>query len=127
MSGYVMDNFLFDVTCRGEEPFNVAMQLAFGEATATAYVVDPEKGLIFLWSPPERKEPSVLPLPFRMDALSAAHFAGRWLAQTEFPRQPDHDGDNRKGWRVYNEAWGHVGSYHYAIIAVQPAWAMLGK
>jgi hypothetical protein len=120
---YVMDNFSFDVVCRGEQPFTLAMQLAFGESKAIAYLVDPGKGLVFLWA----VDRDGIPLPFKMDPLSAAHFAWRWLAETEFPRQPDHDGDNCKGWRIYNDAWGHVGSHRYAIIAVQPVWAILGK
>lgn len=66
-------------------------------------------------------------LPFHLDAKSAADFARRWLAEAEYGKQPDHDGDNKKGWRLYNEAWGHVDSDHGAIIAVAPSWAAYGK
>lgn len=37
------------------------------------------------------------------------------------------DGDYECGWRMFTEDWGHVASFHYSIVAVQPAWAMYGK
>lgn len=66
-------------------------------------------------------------LPFTLDAAGTADFAARWLAEADYGREPDHDGDNGRGWRVYNEGWGHVDSHHAAIIAVTPSWAMYGK
>lgn len=66
-------------------------------------------------------------LPFRLDAKGAADFARRWLAEADYGREPDHDGDNKRGWRAYNEGWGHVDEDHYSIIAVAPSWAMYGK
>lgn len=32
-----------------------------------------------------------------------------------------------KGFRLYTEVWGRVGSSDYSIFAVQPAWAFQGK
>lgn len=59
-----------------------------------------------------------------MDAAGCADFASRWLAEAEYGAEPDHDGCNTRGWRVYNEKCdGHYG----AIIAVAPAWACHGK
>lgn len=49
------------------------------------------------------------------------------IAHADYGRQPDHDGDNEKGWRLYNETWGMVGGDHSAFAAVEPAWAMYGK
>lgn len=66
-------------------------------------------------------------LPFTLDAAGAADFASRWLAEADYGSQPDHDGDNGKGWCIYNEAWGHVDSHYSAIIAIAPSWAMYGK
>src|SRR5690349_24893058 len=43
-----------------------------------------------------------------------------WLAEADYGPQPDHDGDNSKGWRIYNEAWGHVDNLWGAIVAIQP-------
>jgi len=65
--------------------------------------------------------------PFVMDAVGAADFARRWLSQVDYGREPDHDGDNAKGWKLYNEEWGRVDSDSSAVIAVAPVWAMYGK
>lgn len=66
-------------------------------------------------------------LPFTLDAEGAADFARRWLAEADYGSQPDHDGDNGRGWRVYNEGWGHVDGHRSAIVAITPVWAMYGK
>lgn len=66
-------------------------------------------------------------LPFKLDAEGAADFARRWLAEADYGKQPDHDGDNGRGWRLYVEGWGHVDGHRNAIIAISPAWAMYGK
>lgn len=66
-------------------------------------------------------------LPFTLDAVGIADFAARWLAEVDYGKQPDHDGDNGRGWRVYVEGWGHIDSHWGAIVAVAPRWAMYGK
>jgi hypothetical protein len=76
-------------------------------------------------SPPEGGDQ--VALPFTLDAAGAADFASRWLAEVDYGNEPDHDGDNGKGWTVYNEAWGHVDGHYSAIIAIAPTWAMYGK
>lgn len=68
-----------------------------------------------------------LKLPFKMDAQKASEFASGWLSDIEWGREPDHDGSNGKGWRLFNDDWGHVGGSWQAIVAIQPAWAMYGK
>lgn len=50
-----------------------------------------------------------------------------WLDDTSYGTQPDHDGDNDKGWRIYNEAWGHVAGLWQAFAAIEPVWLMYGK
>lgn len=82
--------------------------------------------LVFYWSATENK-PDLVALPFTLDAAGAVDFATRWLAEQDYGRQPDHDGDNGRGWRVYNEAWGHVDGDWGAFVAISPAWAMYGK
>jgi hypothetical protein len=66
-------------------------------------------------------------LPFVMDGQGAADFAWRWLEQAKYPKEPDHDGNNHKGWRLYNESYGHVDQDCYGVIAVAPSWAEYGK
>lgn len=69
-------------------------------------------------------------VPFIMpiDADEAAGLATVWLANgAKWDKEPDHDGDNGKGWRVFNGAWGHVYGMYQGICAVAPEWAMYGK
>lgn len=66
-------------------------------------------------------------LPFPLDLNTSISFAWHWLTTSaDYGNEPDHDGDNGKGWRVYNENWGRVGSF-YGFVAIKPAWAMYGK
>ncbi len=124
-----MDNFKIDIVAEGSESLATAVGVAFKHNApgrkAEAYAIDGDKGLVFLWS--LRDCSAAVPFPFKMDAKGAADFAERWLAEQDYGRQPGHDGDNGKGWRVYCEGWGHVGSMTYAICAVKPVWAMYGK
>lgn len=125
------DNFHIDITNSGD--LTKAMEIAFEGAAggkAEAYAIDPKKGLVFLWHKAEPRtvsETIVFNLPFKLDATGAADFAKRWLAEQDYGQQPDHDGDNGEGWRLYNETWGHVEGYTYGFVAVKPAWIMYGK
>lgn len=69
----------------------------------------------------------ILPLPYPMETTAAIEFAWNWLAQASYGQKPDIDGDCKKGWRIFNEAWGHVGRDCYAFVAVRPTWALYGK
>jgi hypothetical protein len=130
VSGYDMDNFRIDITALGDNVLAAAIALAFGDRKAIGYMVSNNNALVarlvFLWSMSEKRE-GMIPLPFKMAAPQAAEFARAWLAEADYGQQPDHDGDNSRGWRVFNEAWGHVDGLWGAIVAVQPAWAMHGK
>lgn len=79
--------------------------------------------LILLWS----EERNATKFPFPLNINQSAQFIVDWLASLDYGRQPDHDGSNGKGWRLFTESWGHVAGHHYAIVAAQPAWAMYGK
>jgi hypothetical protein len=146
-----VDNFHFDMTCEGDEPLRAAFTLVWkasgidgSKRGATHYAIRPvaeavkdaEKPyldrsakslrLVFFEYHGNAPKPDMVAMPFLLDAEAAYDFARRWLAQAEYPRQPDHDGDNERGWRIYNEDWGHVDGDD-AIIAVSPVWAMYGK
>jgi hypothetical protein len=89
-------------------------------------LVEDEKGiptLIFLW----HAEGNAQELLYPVYAKSAVELAKGWLKNVNYGNEPDHDGDNERGWRIFTEAWGHVAGRHYAIIGIQPAWAMYGK
>lgn len=79
--------------------------------------------LILFWSEHE----IATKLPFPLDMKKSVDFAANWLEQVAYGKQPDHDGDNGKGFRVFNEAWGHVLGHWQAFVAIQPVWAMYGK
>ena len=149
-----MDNRTIDITSEGNQALKQAVELVWPNAPGgkvthyliesfrkkteyfqndkkevthhfTDLVKDKEgvETLILLW----HEEGGAAPLPFPLDVRGAVEFISNWLRVVDYGRQPSHDGDNEKGWRVFNEAWGHVAHMHYAVLAVQPAWAMYGK
>lgn len=123
-----MNNFRIDLTAEGDTVLKKAMEIAFTNSAGgkvEAYKVDPEKGLIFFWTSTLHKD--VQKLPFKLDAEGAADFTRRWLAEQDYGRQPDHDGDNGKGFRIYCESWGRVGDLSGSFVAIQPCWAWYGK
>lgn len=128
-----MDNFRFDITAGGDKTFKDAMNLAFLQNSKGAkfWAVRPADGtkplrMVFYWTDSDGAK-DVLPFGFTMDPVGCAEFALRWLAEADYGPQPDHDGDNSKGWRIYNEGWGHVDGHWSAIVAVTPSWSMHGK
>ena len=120
-----MDNFHFDMTSEGDDCLRQAFALAGQNNNAVGYRVSPDKGLILYWV--ETKRPGYMPLPYPMTLLQAADFTIGWLAHADHGKQPDHDGDNGKGWRIYSERWGNLDGEHQALLAVQPVWAIHGK
>jgi hypothetical protein len=132
------DNFHFDLT---GVPLLDALNIAFaGGTTAKGWAeidTDPSsRGAWAPWSAMETAKRLVLfwtadhamtPLPAPMGPADVEPFVRTWLQAAEYGPEPDHDGDNSMGWRVYNEAWGHVGPYRTAICAIEPVWLMHGK
>lgn len=126
-----MTNFHIEIVSDDDSELLLAMQIAFNHAPgnkAEGYAVTPDKGLVFLWTMGLRApEDAAVKLPFKLDAIGGADFARRWLAEQDYGRQPDHDGDNKKGWCVYNEKWARVAGWSGSFVAVKPAWIMYGK
>lgn len=138
-----MDNFYFKMTCEGKETLRRALELAARSHKVVGYAVraavpevkDAEKPyldkpakpqrMVFFWSASGVAD--LTPFPFPMGIEQAADFAHEWLGSLNYGQEPDHDGDNGKGWTVYCEGWGHVDSEYQAFIAVAPSWAMYGK
>lgn len=120
------DNFHIDVRTRGLAALKAALTIAFSEhRKIQSYRVDPVKGMIFYWVTEGANRNT---LPFILDGERGAEFAHRWLEETaEYPAEPDHDGSNSKGWRVYTDAWGSVNGEDYSVCAVQPFWMAHGK
>lgn len=90
---------------------------------------DPEAGDWEKVKSPPVKKLEVHPFPFKMKRVEdLLPFVTGWLKETDYGNEPDHDGSNGKGWRVYNHNWGQViGCGSYSFVAIEPAWAMYGK
>lgn len=82
--------------------------------------------LILFWSDQNVHTP-INRFPAVMGADELEIVIRAWLNERNYGSQPDHDGDNDKGWRIYNEGWGHVNSEYQAFAAVEPVWLMYGK
>lgn len=148
-----MDNFHIDVVSKGREQLERALGVAFFDhnggaagymierAPVNDHAAEKEYGkpdwrrgvpkdrdrLIFAWGGQADGSKPYTPFPFKADVKFCADFAEKWLSNTDYTDQPDHDGDNGKGFRVYTTDWGFVDGHRYAICAVEPAWAMYGK
>jgi hypothetical protein len=85
-------------------------------------------GIVLLWSASNVYQKPAIPLPYPMQLEAATEFLWHWLQSSDFGRQPDHDGDNGKGFEVTTgNGWGHVEECHYSIVGVYPDWQMYGK
>lgn len=131
MSG---DNFSFDITGASLE---LSMKIAFtSHSKAVGWVEMPrcwdlpggggvihKPRLILFWTNSPKSQKFLAP----MDSETIVSTVRAWLALQQYGSQPDHDGDNGKGWRVYNEDWGHVAGMWEAFVAIEPEWIMYGK
>ena len=124
-----MDNFRFDITAVGG--LQGWLDCCIGTSRkASGWSSDgneKEPRLIFYWIAPTPLVDGYHPFPSPADSLYVGIIAEAWLDSVKRGKQPDHDGHNSKGFRLYNEAWGHVDGHYQAFIAVAPAWAMYGK
>lgn len=125
------DNFRFDITAwrghyaDGRDILAECLRLAFDQKTASHWSSD-GKRLILFWTAPDARF-SAQAFISKASPESLVVMIRDWLAGVEYPKEPDHDGDNSKGFRVFNEAWGHVEGESYAICGIEPAWLMHGK
>jgi hypothetical protein len=119
-----MDNFHFDMTSQGAQTLKTALSLFNPPGRKVEGYSTDGKRLVLYWG---GKSPGMTRLPFPMTLEQAADFAAGWLEHADYGGEPDHDGDNGKGWRLYCESWGHVNNDAYAFAAVEPVWAMYGK
>lgn len=139
-----MDNFGVHVTARDPETFKAAFRLAFnppgrkathykfdkipkselGEAHTIGMMQSKANGMILYGA----MESGSTRLPYEMDVEQALVFAEGWLKHAAYEPQPDHDGDNVKGFQITTgNFWGHVNGSHCSILAIMPCWALLGK
>lgn len=114
-----MDNFHINVTCEGEEALKIALSLPFRiHRVAVGYSIE-DNILTFFWANCDQS----VAFPFEMDLEHATQWASAWLKQAKYGPAPDHDGDNIKGWRVFNDARRNWEEF----VSIEPAWAIHGK
>ena len=121
------DNALFDIQSEGRETFNKAFELVWkiaGNRTATYYFMH-KSSMVLCWCETDMKIGVRLPYPMNMEA--ARDFMWHWLSNAPYPVDPDIDGDVSKGWRIYNEDWGHVADHWQAFLAVEPVHMLHGR
>lgn len=124
-----MDNFAISVTSEGLIPLELAMEIAFSNhgCKAIAYKATKDRFTLY-WIASAESDKEVIKLPVKMDSKACASIVSQWLGEeAEYGKQPDHDGDNGKGWKVFTTAWGMVDGDYRAICAIVPVWAMYGK
>lgn len=94
-----------------------------GHSTESMPAADGTPTLILAWY----ADDGFQALPYPHDRDAAIQLITGWLKTVDYGEAPDHDGSNGKGWRIFNDSWGHVAGSHYGVLGVQPAWAMYGK
>jgi hypothetical protein len=127
-----MDNFKLDIVAEGDSTLLDVLKICFehncpGKKAGHYAVTGDRKSnrptLVLLW----HQEKKSTKHPFEMDLEDVHGFVRGWLRTVDRGTQPDHDGDNGHGFRVFTEDWGHVFDHQYAICGIQPVWAMYGK
>lgn len=91
--------------------------------TVSGFTVEDNRIILFQY-----EHDSMTPFPTPMSLDFAATIAYEWVVNANYPKEPDHDGDNKKGWRLYKESWGHIDNYGWqSMCAVEPMWIEYGK
>lgn len=132
MRSEIGDNLKIDVILQTRENFELAMKMAFdicSGSEAIRYRITPDRGMILYWtdSAEGRSDHDTERLPYKMKVEQAADFVWHWLQTVDYGDQPDHDGSNGKGFRIFNEAWGHIDNDWQAFVAIKPEWIEYGK
>jgi hypothetical protein len=139
-----MDNFGLNVRARSKETFVRAIAIACAASpggTVTHFCEHPRYGLVLFWHDCEESTfcgRKVHPLSCEMGPREAAQFAWRWVVDAQRDRgilglkgwdayYRDGDVQNEPAYRIFVEDWGHVGGSPYAVVAILPVWAWLGK
>lgn len=126
-----MDNLQIDLQLTGKENFRRALEIACSQHRTTVgwsfHEPKDEKGrcLVLHWTDNDK---TVNRFPYEMSTEQVIEFAWGWLEKEPVAtKEPDHDGDNSKGFRVFTESWGRVAGDYTAFVAIKPIWAMYGK
>ncbi len=119
-----MDNTLINIQSEGRKNFERAMQIAASRWNTTVGFRIYENKMVLYWT----KSDKTILLPYEMNIEKITEFAWGWLEATKpTAKEPDHDGDNDKGFHLFTESWGQVFGEYQAYVAIEPIWAMYGK
>jgi len=124
MKDFMGDNPVLKINGISLDRLKIALTLS-SEDTATGYSIDKDNGRFILYR--YTSSDAMIPFPTPLSMNRCAELIWDWLQSSEYPREPDHDGDNKKGWLCYTEGWGHVNHDYRAFIAVEASWIMYGK
>lgn len=149
MSRFIMDNFSIDVTARQAydgNPLEDLMRFLMGTKDKLQYYairdaqtpedipswekIDPRPKRLVFYRYGENQSSDIVKHPFPMDYAAVSNFCLEWLKtldNEDFADEIDLDGDLAKGWRVWNESWGHVDGHYGTLFAISPNWAWIGK
>ena len=88
------------------------------------YTVNDNKLVLFRYGNGE----DIIKFPTPLSVDATANMTFEWVRSTAYPREPDHDGDNEKGWLIWNDSWGQIEGFGYSsFLAIAPMWIMYGK
>ena len=94
-----------------------------GNLKIVGFAVDENRFILF-----EFAHNKMTPFPAPMSIDFVATIAHEWLKTVEYPEEPDHDGHNERGWRLYKENWGRIDKFgHGSLCAIEPMWIEYGK
>jgi hypothetical protein len=80
----------------------------------------PKNGLRFVLCP--RQIEGASPFPVLLSPEMCADIIEQWLITVDYGTQPDHDGDNYKGFYLTT-----TGNYISSRVEIRPCWMMYGK
>lgn len=141
-----MDNRIFNVNGRlddreGNDNLLEVLKLAlkigqYGTTyTVAGWKITPQHGLI-LYRHTTDSCKDVNKFPVQMTAEEVCPMVLAYLRNDEtwkntkfegWDVDEQHDGHNKRGWRVYCEDWGRVADGWSSVIAIRPAWMWFGK
>jgi hypothetical protein len=117
------DSFRFDIT--DDTGLEEILAIAFRKNQRGASGWRAVDGtLVFYWGD---VQPPIVPFPTRIDHKAAAEVATAWLAEQDYGRGPDTDGSAKRGFRVYNDRYGHAGGTWQGFVTIKPEWTIYGK
>jgi hypothetical protein len=94
-----------------------------GKFTIVGFTIDENRIVLF-----EYPHSSMTPFPAPMPVSFVAAMVHAWLTTATYPEEPDHDGDNERGWRLYKEDWGRIDKFeHGSVCAIEPMWIEYDK